>query len=139
MIVLTLPFICYTFQVNSIDPIGADHSLICFEYTLIVVKAINRVEKSVRKRFYGTIFVENSNRDYAAGTYIDDFFSQLLLHFIHFDVRIMLNRNNDGMNSEGDDDTVTQFATVLDGNLCFGVRAQPGHRSISPLLSKFSV
>ena len=84
-------------------------------------------------------FVEYIKRDLAAGRYLDDFLFQLLLHFVHFDIRIMLNRNNDGMNSEGDDDSVTQFATVLDGNLCFGVRSQPGHRSISPLLSKFPV
>lgn len=84
-------------------------------------------------------FVEYSNRDLAAGRYLDDFLFQLLLHFVQFDARSMLNRDNDGINSKGDDGTVTQFATVLDGNLCFGVRSQPGHRSISPLISKFLV
>lgn len=56
VIALSLPFICYTFQVNSIDPIAADLSLVRFEYTLIVIKEVHTQENFVQKSFYGTLF-----------------------------------------------------------------------------------
>jgi len=68
---------------------------------------------------------------------LDDLLQNLLAELLSSDIGAVLGRNNDGIDTEGNDGTVVML--VLNGNLGLGVRAQPGKGAVTTSSSHSSV